>query len=94
MKFPSVRACSTKLSDKLEEKDISKLDEGARKTIELKIKRCKTAEKQMEKEMYLVKSWKSDEIFNMLLSTPEMAFTGNGPLFVVSHESELEKDLL
>ena len=32
--------------------------------------------------MYLVKSWKSDEIFNMLLSTPEMAFTGKGPHFL------------
>ena len=32
--------------------------------------------------MYLVKSWKSDEIFNMLLSTPEMAFTGMGPHFL------------
>merc|ERR1711935_1059042 len=60
---------------KLEETDISALDDAKRKTIELKMRRCTNGEKLMEKEMYLIKGWHHQDIFNMLIDTPEMAFT-------------------
>ena len=43
-------------SEKLEETDISGLDDAKKKAIELKMRRCKNGEKLMEKEMYLIKA--------------------------------------
>lgn len=60
--------------DKLNKTDTSTLSEKDRNTVEAKKRRCTNGEKHKEKEMYLIKSWKYNEVFNMLIENEPIDF--------------------
>ena len=60
--------------EKLNDTDVTTLSEKEQKGIEKKKMRCTNGEKLMEKEMYLIKGWQADEVFNMLLDYEPIPF--------------------
>jgi len=60
--------------EKLNQTDTSTLEEKARNTVEAKKRRCVNGEKHKEKEMYLIKSWDSNQVFNMLIENEPIEF--------------------
>lgn len=60
--------------DKLNQTDVTTLSEKEQKSIEKKKLRCTNGEKLLEKEMYLLKEWNADDVFNMLLEHEPIPF--------------------
>ncbi len=56
------------------EVDLDSLSEEKKKNIKKKLSRCTNAEESLLKEMYLIKSWKANDVFEMLLKHEPVPF--------------------